>query len=64
MGVRILIGHKHFRHGYLVGNGSKSLLVHVANIIEDGALSRIKAKVELPTLPIDLTAAHTEIAAF
>ena len=62
MCIRVLIGDEHLGHSNFVGDRSEIIAAHITNIVKHRALSGIEAKVELPSLPIDLTAADTEVA--
>ena len=62
MCIGVLVWDKHFRHGDFVSNGSESIIGYNANIIENRALARVKAKMELPVLPVDLTSRDDEIS--
>ena len=61
MGIGVLIGDKHFRHGDLVGDRSEPVAGNDPHIIKDRALPRIEAQMESPVLPVDLAPRNGKI---
>ena len=57
-----MVWDKHLRHGDFVSDGSESVIGDNANIVENRALAWVKAKMELPVLPVDLASGNGEIS--
>ena len=62
--VRVLVGHKHFRHGDFIRDRAECFIFDIAHAIKNRALPWIKAQMELPILPVNFTAGDGEIGAF
>ena len=60
--IGVLVWDEHLGHGNLVGDRPEVALGDNTNIIENRALARVKAKMELPVLPVDLTPRDGEIS--
>jgi len=62
MGIGVLVWHEHFGHGDFVSDGSEPIIGDYADVVENRALAWVKAKMELPVLPVDLASCDGEIS--
>ncbi len=64
MRVWILVRDEHFGHCDFIRDRAECFVFDITHAIKNGALSGIKPQMELPVLPINLTASNGEIGAF
>ena len=64
MGVGVLVGYKHLGHGDFICNRAECFVFDITHAIKNRALPGIESQVELPVLPVNLTADDGEIGAF